>query len=247
MTTYYKAVRTDRLDFFSQSTKYMVGLTLLPAIPRAAAITNPRICSEDVLHAADDPSATLVVGEWPCRLYEVSGVPVVGFDDNNPHKGGFRSLKAVRALPSWLVLGPQGQRIAAVIKRAWSITVRVAERLEAERREARSGLRVHDFYAAQSAAESATQGAARGIALGAAMGAAYNVVDHLCGEDPTDSVPWGAVVNVIQALMVRDLIGVGRFETLSAPWVKVIGDKESDMPLDMETILKHYPKFKEAQ
>jgi hypothetical protein len=95
---------------------------------------------------------TLVGGSWPCRLFEVSGEPIVGPAD---HKFGFLELRVDREVESWRALGPNGQEVAALI--AW---------LEGDGGKA-WGKRIND--AARSAAWSAAWSAARSAAESAAL------------------------------------------------------------------------------
>ena len=119
MTTYYKATRPDGFSFKgSPCVEYRVGATVTPAF----TVAEPAICGEGLLHAADVPAATLVGGSWPCRLFEVEGEPVVGFDAANPRKGGFLSLTVVREIEAWQALGPNGREIVAFLARLPALT-----------------------------------------------------------------------------------------------------------------------------
>ena len=107
---------------------YEPGRTVRPA---KVPLGDRYICGPGYLHAADVPAMTLVGGLWPCRLFEVTGKPHVGFDDEHPHKGGFRQLKVVREVEAWQALGPNGREVAALIEQAKTITLGQAKDLAA--------------------------------------------------------------------------------------------------------------------
>jgi hypothetical protein len=82
--------------------RYTVGESVrIPTERRRAAL-----CSPGVLHASDVPSETLSGGKWPCKLFEVTGEPVVGPEG---HKLGFYELHVEREIEAWRALGPNGR------------------------------------------------------------------------------------------------------------------------------------------
>ena len=189
MTTYYKATRTDGTDFYSGTILYEVGKTVRPK-----KHPNPSICGPGVLHAADVPAMTLIGGRWPCRLFEVTGKPFVGFDDEHPHKAGFKQLKVVREIDAHLALGPNGVEVARLIESCNAIMREQAEQLAA----------------AWDAAWAAAWDAARAAAWDAAWYAAWDAA-----RDAARAAAW--------ALVVRDLITTEQFDLLTGPWVSVMG------------------------
>lgn len=169
-TIYYKATRPDGTDFHTGRIKYKVGKRVRPAPTKLT----PRICGPGVLHAADVPAMTLIGGSWPCRLFEVTGKPIAGFDSEHRHKGGFRQLTVVRELDAHLALGPNGRYVAGMIERTRRLTYQEA-----------LGLR-------------AAWGAARGAARGAAWDAALAfLVRDLISQDHFDRLygPWAQVID----------------------------------------------------
>jgi hypothetical protein len=184
-TTYYKATRPDGGAFANPAVVYEVGKRVRPVPAR-----NPRICAAGYLHAADVPAETLIGGIWPCRLFEVTGRPVVGFDAKHPHKGGFRQLQVVREIPAHLALGPNGEAVAALIERAGKLTSAEVVKLYAAR------------DAARNAARDAARNAARNAARDAAWYAAVNAADALVSKDLISAEhfeilygPWAAVID----------------------------------------------------
>lgn len=111
-TIYYKATKTDGSSFNASpdGTRpiYAPGFTY--TIPKNER--RPQMCSSGVLHASDVPAETLIGGSWPCRLFEVTGKPVVGPEG---HKFGFYSFDVVREIEAWRALGPNGLEVAAFI------------------------------------------------------------------------------------------------------------------------------------
>ena len=124
---FYKATRPDGYDFATGKVLYEVGKRVRPK----PCYGKPRLCGAGYLHAADVPAMTLVGGEWPCRLFEVTGRPRTGFHGEHPHKGGFRQLTVVREIDAHLALGPNGREVAAIIERARQITPKEARALHA--------------------------------------------------------------------------------------------------------------------
>ncbi len=194
---FYKAVRPDGTDFRTGTIRYEVGQTVAPA----PTVLPARICGPGMLHAATVPAMTLVGGSWPCRLFEVTGEPVAGLDDEHPHKAGFRALTVVREIEAWRALGPNGREVAALIDRAGRLTDDEARRLTAARDAA--------WGAAWGAAWDAAWDAARDAAWGAAWGAALSAA-----RDAAWSAAW--------ALVVRDLITTVQFDALYGPWASVM-------------------------
>ena len=117
-TIYYKATQPDGTDFYTGTILYAVGKRVRPH----KFTGTPSVCGPGVLHAADVPAMTLVGGSWPCRLFEVTGKPIVGFDTSHQHKGGFRQLTVVREIDAHLALGPNGRYVAGVIERSRQLT-----------------------------------------------------------------------------------------------------------------------------
>ena len=205
MTIYYKATRPDGTDFYSGTILYEVGKTVRPK-----KHSSPSICGPGVLHAADVPAMTLVGGSWPCRLFEVAGKPFVGFDAEHPHKAGFKQLRVVREVDAHLALGPNGVEVARLIESCRSITPEQAKNLRAA------------WDAARAAAWDAARAAARDAARDAAWAAARAAAGAAAGAAARDAVR-AAVRDAARALVVRDLITPEQFDTLTGPWVSVMG------------------------
>jgi hypothetical protein len=223
MTVYFKATRPDGTDFYSGTVQYAVGKRVRPRDtaskapwfwPKGSRI----LCGPGYLHAADVPAETLIGGEWPCRLFEVTGKPDVGFDTDHPHKGGFKQLSVVREIDSHLALGPNGREVAALIDRARRLTPEENEALAAAWDAARHAAR----YAAWDAAWNAARVAAWNAAKVAAWAAARNVAWH-AARSATEKAAWVAARNAASALVVRDLITLEQFDVLYGPWRDVIG------------------------
>ena len=199
--TYFKATRPDGTDFYSGTILYEVG-----KIVRPKKHPDPRICGPGVLHAADVPAMTLVGGSWPCRLFEVTGWPFVGFDEDHPHKGGFKQLRVVREIDAHIALGPNGVEVARFIESCKSITPEQARDLCAA------------WYAALDAAWYAAWDAAWYAARDAAWYAAWDAARYAARDAALD-----AARDAARVLVVRDLIAPEQFDTLTGPWVSVMG------------------------
>lgn len=208
MTTYFKAVRPDGTDFFTGTIDYAAALGGEPVtLPE---VSDPECCTGSVLHASTVPAETLIVGSWPCRLFEVIGTPVA----EKEHKRGFFSLTVVREIDAHRALGPQGEQIAALIDRAGKLTEDEAEKL---------GASWGDEDAEAAAEDSAAWAAARDAARYAARYAAANAARY-AAEDTARYAAEDAAL----ALVVRDLISKEHYDLLTAPWAQAIGPAHPD-------------------
>lgn len=210
-TVYFKATRLDQTDFRTGTVRYEVGKRVRP-LPCTRV---RKICGHGYLHAADVPAMTLIGGTWPCRLFEVTGKPRVGFDDaQHRHKGGFRQLTVIRELDSHLALGPNGRYVAAIIARTARLTDQEALELDAA------------WGATWSAAWGAAWGAAWDAAWGAARNAAWDATWHAT-RDATWHATWHATRDAARgaalATLARDLITPEQFDCLYGPWASVVG------------------------
>ncbi|MGW6260344.1 hypothetical protein [Streptomyces sp. NPDC055085] len=201
---YYKATREDGTDFRTGTVDYAAALESGKPLKRLTSYDGYECCADTVYHAADTPSETLIGGSWPCRLFEVTGRPVA----QEGHKFGFRSLRVAKEIPAWQALGPNGEKVAALIARIKTVTPEEATSLGAAWDAA--------WHAARGAARGAAWHAARAAAWDAARGAAWHAAR---------AAAWDAAY----ALTVEDLVGTGNFTTehfdlLYGPWRTVIGD-----------------------
>jgi hypothetical protein len=194
--TFYKATRPDGTSFYDGTTKWQVGHIVRHPAPDLSL----GICSAGVLHISDAPGETLVGGWWPCRLFEVE--PRDDMIGSEEHKYGCTAVKVVRELPAWQALGPNGEAVAALIKRCRTLTKGEAKQLSAARDAARDAARSAAWSAARDAAGDAAVGAAWDAAVGAA---------------------WDAARYAAWALMVKDLITPEQFDLLYGPWALVMG------------------------
>jgi len=192
---FYKATRPDGTSFYDGVTKWQVGRIVRHPNPNLAS----GLCSSGVLHFSDAPGETLVGGSWPCRLFEVEPRgEMIGPDE---HKYGTTALKVVVELPAWQALGPNGEEVAALIKRCKTLTPDEIKRLDAARYAAR--------YAARDAARDMARYAAWYAAWDAARAAAW---------DAARAAAWVAARDAALALIVRDLITAEQFELLYGSW-----------------------------
>ena len=204
---YYKATRPDGSDFYSGTIFCEPGKTVRPHKSEER-----KICGPGVLHASDVPTETLIGGLWPCKLFEVTGKPHVGFGDTHPHKGGFLQLKVVKELPAWQVFGPQGKEVAALIERAGQPGFWTNERLVASWDAA--------WYAAWDAAWSAARDAARDAAGYAARSAARDAAGY-AARSAARYAARSAARSAAAALVVKDLISEEHFNRLYDSWKRI--------------------------
>ncbi|MGW6255466.1 hypothetical protein [Streptomyces sp. NPDC055085] len=215
--TYYKATRPDGTDFRTGTVDYAAALKSgKPVARKPVTDFGFECCSDTVYHAADTPSETLIGGSWPCRLFEVTGKPVA----EEGHKYGFRSLRVRREIPAWQALGPNGEKVTALIGRAATLTADEAVRLDAAWNAAWYITANAAWYITANAARDAARYAARDAAWNAARYAAWNAARYAAAN---------AALSAAYALTVEDLVGTGNFTTehfdlLYGPWRTVIGD-----------------------
>lgn len=204
MTTYYKATAPTGRDFRTGTIDYAGALTSGQQVwhPSSACMVPNR--PSTYLSISTAPAETLIGGKWPCRLFVVD--PVGDLLDGlsaSEYKRACLSVRVVAELPAWQALGPNGQRVAALVRRASSLTGDEAPRLDAARRvatgvAARAVAGNAAVYAARAAARVATEVAVRATARVAAGDAAL-------------------------ALLTEDLITPEQFAVLAGPWMNVIG------------------------
>ena len=93
---YYKGTDADGLSFHKpddgKRIKYTVGKTV--RVPRKHLKDPPALCSESVLHACEKPNQLLIYN-FPQRVYEVQGEPVIKDDT----KSGFKELTVIHEVP----------------------------------------------------------------------------------------------------------------------------------------------------
>ena len=217
--TYYKATRTDGTDFRTGTILYEVGKRVRPA-PHDGSRS---ICGPGYLHASDVPTETLLGGSWPCRLFEVSGKPCVGFDEHYRHKGGFKQLKVLKELPSHQALGPQGEELVALFDAIRGLDREQVRSLVA----AWDAARVAAWVAARVAARDAAWDAARDAAWVAAWDAARDAA-WVAAWDAARVAARDAAWDAALAILTRDLIGSGDYtqehhDLLYGPWREVMG------------------------
>ena len=215
MTTYYKAVRPDGTDFRTGTIQWAP-----PEGHEGEWVVRHPTSAEIGADASSYLSVSTVptdcVGmKWPCRLFEVESVGDVEPSGDISNKVAGLEFKIVRELDARIVLGPQGEQVAALIDRAARLTGAETGQLGAAWAAARDAAR----GAARDAARDAVWDAARDAARDAAWYAAW------CAAWVTASA---AAVAAVGGLLVRDLISTEHYDTLTRPWRTVIGPIHPD-------------------
>ena len=213
--TWYKVTRLDGSSFHDPTVTYEVGKRVRPK-PYSG---DRKLCGEGTLHASRSAPEAMRYGKWPCRLFEVEGTPFVKDTD----KAGFRQLRVVCELDAWLVFGPNGRHVEAVLERIAVCTPDEIDRLAAAWDTARGAA----WYAARRAARDAAREAAWDTARGAAWYAAWRAAQDAAWGAAQDAA-WGATREAARYAVVVDLIGqYGYTQThhdlLTGPWQKVVG------------------------
>ena len=189
MTTYYKAVRPDGMDFFSGQVRWLppVGEPLPEGglIVRHPTATTPSFGDDaaDYLSVSTEP-ADCTGMQWPCRLARLEAVDAAVWTPDAtalPDKRAAVVWLVTAEVDAWQALGPQGREVAAIIDRARMLT---ADELR-------------QWVAAWGAAWGAARGAAWGAARGAARDAALaTLVRDLITPKQHDLLmaPWRTVI-----------------------------------------------------
>ena len=232
MTTYYKAVRPDGMDFFSGKVRWLppVGEPLPEGglIVRHPTAATPSFGDDaaDYLSVSTEP-ANCTGMQWPCRLALVEAADAAVWTPNAtalPDKRAAVAWLVTAEVDAWQALGPQGREVAAIIDRVRMLTTDEWRQLTAAwgaawgfvrgavRGAARNAARNAAWFAAWDAARDAAGDAARNAARNAAWGAAWDAA-------------WGATHDATLATLVRDLITPKQYDLLMAPWRTVIGDR----------------------
>ena len=231
MTTYYKAVRPDGMDFFSGTVRWLppVGEPLPEGglIVRHPTATTPSFGDDAAyyLSVSTEP-ANCTSMQWPCRLALVEATDAAVWTPDAtalPDKRAAVVWLVTAEVDAWQALGPQGREVAAIIDRAHMLTADELRQLGAARNAARNSA-----SAAWDAAWVAAWIAARSAARSAAWSAAW-VAARVAAWDAARSAAWVAVWDAARvaalATLVRDLITPKQYDLLMAPWRTVIGDQ----------------------
>jgi len=221
----FKAVATDGTDFHTGTVPW------LPAdgapIPEGGwLVEHPEPGQVGSANPSGFLSASSVETDctgfsWPARLLLVEPAATMWTPNPDllPDKRAARAWRAVRELPAWQLLGPQGREVAALIEQVSHLTSAQIEGLAA----ARGAV----FGAVLGAAWDAFQPAARDAALAAALNASLNASRVAAMYAAQVAAAQGAAAqDAVYGLLVKDLISVEDFRTLTDPWEQVMGPIE---------------------
>jgi hypothetical protein len=185
MTVYYKATRPDGLDFWTGTIAYRPGVTVGHPVSRCYADMRPNDPGT-YLSVSTEPGEVLTGGSWPCRVFRVDPVDrtVARTDGMYPWKRGCVSVRVLEEVPAYVALGPNGERVAALVERVRRLTAEEATQLAAA------------VGAAWVAARTAAVDAARDAAWSAAVDAAVALLVRdliLPGQFDLLYAPWATV------------------------------------------------------
>ena len=206
MPDLFKATRPDGRDFRPATIDYAAALASGEVIRHPAP---KRVKGDAGTYLSVSVSPADCTGMvWPCRLFRVEAIGRAIKDPDLPSKRGVSALRVVEELPAWQALGPNGEEVARLIESCRTITPEQARQLDAARYAA-------GCAAPSSAAWDAAWAAARDAARYAAWAGARDAAPSSAARDAA----WAAA----GALVVRDLITPAQFDTLTGPWVSVMG------------------------
>ena len=130
MTTYYKAVHPDGMDFFSGKVRWLppVGEPLPEGglIVRHPTATTPSFGDDaaDYLSVSTEP-ANCTSMQWPCRLARLEATDAAVWTPDAtalPDKRAAVVWLVTAEVDAWQALGPQGREVVAIIDRARMLT-----------------------------------------------------------------------------------------------------------------------------
>ena len=232
-TTYYKSVRLNGTDFYTGKVQWAPpeGHEAPWIVYHPSGLQEaPSISPADFLSVATVPTDCSGM-VWPCRLLQVrpvEGHPVATPEVRlYPNRAAATAWEVTAELDPRLALGPQADQLLALFDAAERLTGDQFRELAAARDAARYAARDAAYdaarYAAYDAAYVAAWNAARDAARDAAWDAAWNAARNAARDAARDAA-WDAA----WALVVRDCLPQEHYETLTRPWVSVIGKVHPD-------------------
>ena len=245
----FKAVRLDGTDFCTGKVRWLPAGGVIPEGGWLVEHPHPgEVGSWDAVgYLSASTAETDCTGfSWPARLLSVEPVGDVWtpHPGSIPRKRAAHAWRVIEGLPAWRLFGPQGREIAALIEQASHLTstqiegltaawraTQCASRcaaLDAARHASRDAARGTVLDAARDAARRAVLGsvrvAVRDAAPGAAPGATYDSA-YRATQDAALGAAYGTL-NAVLGWLVKDLISVEDFRTLTGPWESVMGQIE---------------------
>jgi hypothetical protein len=96
MKVYYKLADPHGFDFHTHKTvNYAENIGKTITVPKYKKGSKPNLCSDTVLHACEDANNCFISAGFPCRVFKVTGRPVV----SDGSKSGFRKLRILEEIP----------------------------------------------------------------------------------------------------------------------------------------------------
>ena len=149
MTTYYKAVHPDGMDFFSGKVRWLppAGEPLPEGglIVRHPTATTPSFGEAAAYYLSVSTEPANCTGmQWPCRLALVEAVDTAVWTPDAtalPDKRAAVAWLVTAEVDAWQALGPQGREVAAIIDRARMLTADELRQWDAARGAARVAAR----------------------------------------------------------------------------------------------------------
>ena len=224
MTTYYKAVRPDGMDFRTGTVRWLPPVGD-PMPGGGMVVTHPTSRKRTDGGADGYLSVATVATEctgmrWPCRLAVVEPTRAAVWTPDPgtlPSKRASWQWRVVAEIDAHQALGPQGPEVVAIIDRVRTLAADELRQLGAARFAARGAAWVAAWDTARGAARDAARGAAWDAARDAARDAAWGAA--------WDAAWVAAARDAALATLVRDLITPKQYDLLMAPWRTVIGDQ----------------------
>ena len=207
MTTYYKAVRPDGMDFFSGTVRWLPPVG--DPMPGGGMVVTHLTSRNRTDGGADGYLSVATVAtectgmRWPCRLAVVEPTRAAVWTPDPgtlPSKRASWRWRVAAEIEAHQALGPQGPEVVAIIDRARTLTTDELRQLDAT------------WDATWGATWDAAWDAARVATWDATWDAAWDAA-------------WNAARDAALATLVRDLITPKQYDLLMAPWRTVIGDQ----------------------
>lgn len=209
---FFKAVTLDGFDFHTGKVHWLPA-DGTPTPAGGWLVEHPHPGEVESADAAGYLSASIAETDctgfqWPARLLlvEPDGAVWAPNPESFPHERAAHAWRVVGEIVPWLLFGPQGRQVAAIIEQAANLTsAQIAALIAAMK---------WDLDAAYDTAWGAAWGAVRVAARDAAWGAV---------RDADLGAVWVASRDAALGWLVKDLISVEDFRILAGPWEQVMG------------------------
>lgn len=231
MKTHFKTTRPSGFDTYSGTVRWAPAdgapvphLGLLVSHPVTGGLDtvpeDEKTSPSRFLSASTRPAdcAEMV---WPCRLFAVKPVDDAEVWAPNPRRSmtwrASTRWRVVEELPSWMALGPNGQRVAELLDMVNSLESHWFDRLA-------GALSCH-MWSGVEVARSAAWKKARDLARDHGRAAAWKLVTS-AGWNAGRADATAAVHDILAAELMADKLTGDEYRVLAWPWLSIFESQE---------------------